>query len=112
MTPIRLDSIEDPFQAAAADGSAALALAPDVPVVLRFAIAADDPKALEALRYARRSLLREEWTLGRNPEEPSLGEAVFTPTEVIWQVRRDQRDACLQKVEDLASRANRLLGGI
>ena len=94
----------------ATSGSSALELDPGAPVLLRFTISARDPAALEALRYARRSMLREEWTLGRSEDESSLQDAVFTATEVIWQVRRGEREACLRKLEDLVSRANRVAG--
>jgi len=78
-------------------------------ITLRFLLSASGETGLEALRNARRSLLREEWTRGREPDEPSLEEAVFSATEILWVVRPDQREWCLQKLEDLRQRANRLL---
>jgi hypothetical protein len=78
-------------------------------LTLRFLLSAGGQEELEALRNARRSLLREEWTRGRDSDEPSLGDAVFSPTEILWVVRPDQRPLCLQKLEELRRRANLLL---
>ena len=108
---IRLDSVSDEPSDPSTSGTAALELSSDSPVLLRFLISARDPAALEALRYARRSILREEWTLGRSESESSLQDAVFTATEIIWQVRRGEREACLRKLDDLVSRANRVAEG-
>ena len=83
---------------------------PDGPTLtLRFLLSAEGELELEALRNARRSLLREEWTRGRDSDEPSLEDAVFSPTEILWVVRPDQRPLCLQKLEELRRRANLLL---
>jgi hypothetical protein len=90
-------------------GSNALDLAGAAEATLRFAIETDDPEELEALRHARRAMLREEWTRGRDGEEPSLEEAVFSPAEISWRTRNGQRRWCLQKVEELTARANRYL---
>jgi hypothetical protein len=78
-------------------------------LTLRFLLSAKGEVELEALRNARRSLLREEWTRGRDSDKPSLEDAVFSPTEILWVVRRDQRPLCLQKLEELRRRANLLL---
>jgi hypothetical protein len=78
-------------------------------LTLRFLLSAEGEDGLEALRNARRSLLREELTRGRDSDEPSLGDAVFSPTEILWVVRPDQRPLCLQKLEELRRRANLLL---
>lgn len=90
-------------------GATALAPAEGHEVTLRFRITANEPEALEALRHARRSVLREEGTLGLDPEEPSLEDAVFSPVEVVWSVRESQRDWSRRKVRDLADRAQRAL---
>ena len=83
---------------------------PDGPTLtLRFLLSAVGQEELEALRNARRSLLREEWTRGRDSDEPSLEDAVFSPTDILWVVRPDQRPLCLQKLEELRRRANLLL---
>jgi hypothetical protein len=86
-----------------------LDLADGSTVTLRFLLSAESQDGLEALRNARRSLLREEWTRGRDTDEPSLEDAVFSPTEILWVVRPDQRPLCLQKLDELRRRANRLL---
>ena len=86
-------------------GSSAHELA--LEVTLYFGIETDDLEDLEALRHARRSMLREERTRGRDGEEPSLEDAVFSPAEVSWTIRPEQREWCLQKIGDLVGRANR-----
>ena len=95
--------------AAYATGSSALNLAGAPEVFLRFAIQADDPEELEALRHARRSMLREEWTRGRDGDEPSLEEAIFSSSDILWWIRPERRRWYLQSVEELAARANRHL---
>lgn len=90
-------------------GSAALDLAEEPCVTLQFAFASADGRALDAIRHARRSMLREEWTRGRDPDEPSLEEAIFSPGSVVWETRRFQEDWCLRKMAELAARANRAL---
>ena len=74
-----------------------------------FLVCADDQAALEALRYARRSMLREELTLGRESGEPSLEAAVFSAVEIAWTVPRSRREWCLKRLEELERRANRTL---
>ena len=78
-------------------------------VTLRFRLSADGERRLDALREARRSLLREEMTRGHDAEEPSLEDAVFSATEILWVVRPSQREWCVRKLEELRQRANRLL---
>jgi hypothetical protein len=78
-------------------------------ITLRFLLSMTSHKGLEAVRFARRSLLREEWTRGRQPDEPSLEDAVFSAREILWVVRPDQRRWCLEKLEELRRRANSLL---
>lgn len=90
-------------------GSSALALEGESPFTLRFRLTGTEDESLEALRHARRSLLREELTLGRESGEPSLDDAVFSPTEIVWVVRPEQRASCLRKLDELLDRANRTL---
>lgn len=78
-------------------------------LTLRFLVSAGGGRGLDALRDARRSLLREELTRGREPDEPSLEDAVFSVHEILWVVRPGQRLWCLQKLEELRRRANLLL---
>lgn len=76
-------------------------------VTVRCRLSGTDGEALEALRYARRAMLREEWTRGPEEGEPSLEDAVFSAYDVIWRVREDERDRCFEKLEELLRRANR-----
>lgn len=78
-------------------------------MTLEFLVSVDGGAGLEALRYARRSLLREEWTRGRDVEEPSLEDAVFSPTQIVWVIGPGQRPAALAKLEELRRRANLFL---
>jgi hypothetical protein len=106
---ILLEGISASGPGACLSGSAALDLAEDSSVTLRFAIAATDSPEIDAIRHARRAMLREEWTLGRGPGEPSLEAAVFSALGVVWVVPADQQAWCLQKMDDLAARAERAL---
>lgn len=81
-------------------------------VTLRFLLSTEDPASLEALRNARRSLLREELTRGRDSDEPSLEDAVFSASEILWEVSPAQRPRCLEKLEGLRRRANLLLSEV
>jgi hypothetical protein len=77
--------------------------------VVHFVIEIGEDAELEALCHARRSMLREERTRGRQWDEPSLEEAVFTRSEISWRVPPGQRRWCLQKIEELNERANQAL---
>lgn len=79
---------------------------------LRFLVSAGNPDSLEALRNARRALLREELTRGRDVDEPSLEDAIFSASEILWEVAPAQRAWCLQKLEELRRRANLLLSEV
>ena len=78
-------------------------------VTLRFRLASSDDRSLEALRYARRAMLREEWTLGVDEDEASLEEAVFSAFDVVWSVPALARESSRAKLEELVARANRVL---
>src|SRR5262245_12025687 len=78
-------------------------------LTLRYRIRAVDEVGLEALRYARRAMLREEWTRGLEDGEPSLEEAVFSVFEIVWSVPAGERDRCRAKLSQLLERANRAL---
>jgi hypothetical protein len=90
-------------------GSGALELAGEPLIELRFAITVEDAEGLEAVRHARRSILREEWTRGHDPAEPSLEDAVFSPGEILWRIRPEQQDWCRQMLQELVARANKCL---
>ena len=89
-------------------GSSA-ALLEDATVTLRFRLTSTDDSSLEAIRYARRAMLREEWTRGAVEGEPSLGDAVFSPFEVVWEVSAEHRARGRAKLEELVDRANRAI---
>lgn len=103
---IRLEAAAEEPVAASWAGSTALKPSPDALWTLRFAIWAPDAAGLEALRHARRSMLREEWTIGKDPEEPSLESAVFSVREISWTVPLSQRARCRERLAELQRRAN------
>jgi hypothetical protein len=88
------------------EGSSALSPDPAGLVVVRFRIHAGE-SGLEALRHARRSMLREDWTIGRRDEEPSLEDAVFSNDAIVWPVWAEQRKMCLAKIVELEARVER-----
>ena len=107
---IRLELIgEEAVGPAPEVGSALRKPAPDSLWTLRFAIASTDASGLDAVRHARRSMLREEWTLGREPGEPSLETAMFSAEEICWTVPLAQRTRCIDRLAELESRAARAL---
>jgi hypothetical protein len=108
MSPIAIAEISAADAAAPSRDSAAPALA-GRPVALRFRFVSDGDRALEALRYARRAMLREEGTRGVEEGEPSLEDAVFTASEVSWSVPASAAGAGRRKLEELIVRANRAL---
>lgn len=102
---------EPPQRIAFSDGSSAAVLEAGS-VTLRFRLTATDDTSLEALRYARRAMLREEWTRGVEDDEPSLEEAIFSAFEVVWAVPVRFRERCRAKLEELVARANRALADL
>ncbi len=78
-------------------------------ITMRGRLVTTDDAALEALRYARRAMLREEWTLGVSEGEPSLEEAIFSAFEVAWSMPEEHRDKSIAKLQELVERANRVL---
>jgi hypothetical protein len=85
----------------------ALRIDPSRRVTLRFSLTIEDPQDLEALRYARRAMIREERTRGLEWDEPSMEQPVFTATEIRWFVLVSQVAWCREKISELVSRANR-----
>jgi len=90
-------------------GNEALALRydPSRRVMLRFKLQLAAPEDLEALRYARRAMIREERTRGLEWEEPSMEDPSFTSSEVRWFALASQAAWCRQKIAELIDRANR-----
>ncbi len=76
-------------------------------VTLRCRLLKTDNASLEALRYARRAMLREEWTRGVEEGEPSLEDAVFSAFDVAWSVQASEAARGREKLAELAERANR-----
>jgi hypothetical protein len=85
----------------------ALRIDPSRRITLRFSLQVEDPQDLEALRYARRAMIREERTRGLEWDEPSMEQPIFTATEIRWFVLVSQAAWCREKIADLISRANR-----
>ena len=77
--------------------------------MLRFALDIPDDDALEALRYARRSMIREERTRGLGWDEPSIEDPTFSGSEIRWFALAMQADRCRRKLTDLIERSNRAL---
>jgi hypothetical protein len=89
--------------------SLALRVDPSRRVRLRFALEVPDEEALEALRYARRAMIREERTRGLGWDEPSMEDPTLTNTEIRWFALAPQVPACRTKLAELVERANRAL---
>ncbi|MEO8348145.1 MAG: hypothetical protein ABI610_04485 [Acidobacteriota bacterium] len=108
-TPIGFRETTDPSRSAG-DPSDRLALRfdPTRRVVLRFRLEFETERDLEAIRYARRVLIREERTRGLEWEEPSIEEAVFSVSNVSWSALASQAAWCREKMVQLILRANRV----
>lgn len=86
----------------------ALRFDPTRRVVLRFRLEVENERDLEAIRYARRILIREERTRGLEWEEPSIEDAVFSVSSVSWSALASQAAWCRDKMAELIQRANRV----
>lgn len=108
MKPIRVIESLAASSAAQADGDA-VALRIDLSrrITLRFDLKLASPPDLEAIRYARRAMIREERTRGVEWDEPSMEDPNVTATEIRWFVLTSQVAWCRLKVEELVERANR-----
>lgn len=108
MNSIRYRETTPPSFAGAEDRDAvALRIDPSRRVTLRFSLLIEDPQDLEALRYARRAMVRDERTRGLEWDEPSMEQPIFTATEIRWFVLVSQVAWCREKIADLISRGNR-----
>jgi len=108
VSPIRIVPEPAPADGGRSFGSSALLPDGDAPVRIRFRIHAESG-ALEVLRQVRRSMLREESTLGRSEGEPAFEDAVFSAEGIDWSVPLRQRDYCLSKIAALEARVTRAL---
>ncbi len=99
-----IEELAEPVGFSAGSSAPSLAMHP---VTLRCRLLSTDQESLEALRYARRAMLREEWTRGVDEEEPSLEDAVFSAFDVTWVVAPGAVSRGRAKLAELAERANR-----
>ena len=86
-----------------------LRLDPSRRVMLRFQIALESDDEMEALRYARRSMIRDERTRGLDWDEPSMEDLTVMGAEIRWFCLATQAAWCRQKMTELADRANRAI---
>lgn len=100
-----LETTEPPFPGA--EDGVALRIDPSRHITLRFQLSVREPEDLEALRYARRAMIREERTRGLEWDEPSVEHPTFTATEIRWVALVSQVAWCREKVAELVERANR-----
>jgi hypothetical protein len=90
----------------------ALRFDPSRRVMLRFQIVLADDEALEALRYARRAMVREERARGLEWDEPSMDDPSLAGHELRWFALASQAAWCREKVTELVARANRALADL
>ncbi len=76
-------------------------------VMLRFRLEISEPDDVDALRYARRAMIREERRRGLEWDEPTMDTLTFSPQEIRWFVLASQGAWCREKVAILIERANR-----
>lgn len=107
--PIGYRETTDP-SSSAGDPSDRLALRfdPTRRIVLRFRLEFTTDLELDAIRYARRVLIREERLRGLELEEPSIEDAVFSASSVSWPALASQAEWCREKMSELIERANRM----
>ena len=86
----------------------ALRFDPTRRIILRFRLEFESERDLDAIRYARRILIREERTRGLEWEEPSIEDAVFSLSSVSWAALASQASWCREKMAELIERANRV----
>ena len=87
----------------------ALRFDPTRRVMLRFQLVWEDADELEALRYARRAMVREERLRGLEWDEPSMEDPTLTGAEFRWYALVSQAAWCRQKMAQLVERANQAL---
>jgi hypothetical protein len=108
--PIRFRETSEPAETGgAARDSAELRLDPSRRVMLRFQVLLGGDDETEALRYARRAMIREERTRGLEWDEPSMEDPTLADSEIRWFCLASQALWCRQKMAELVERANRAL---
>jgi hypothetical protein len=108
MKRIHYTEMPETSQAGGDAGNAhALRIDPSRHVTLRFRLSIPTAEDVEALRYARRAMIREERTRGLEWDEPSMEHPTFSATEIRWFVLASQVVRCREKIADLVDRANR-----
>ena len=107
MSSIRLDETTEVTASVDARDGLALRFDPTRRINLRFRLSFESPDDVEALRYARRVMIREERTRGLEWEEPSIEDAVFSVNDVSWPALASQASWCREKISDLVERALR-----
>ena len=100
MNAIRYTETTDASAVAADLSAQALRIDLSRHVTLRFRLNLVGTEDVEALRYARRAMIREERTRGLEWDEPSMEHPTFTPTEIRWFVLASQAAWCREKVSD------------
>jgi hypothetical protein len=75
-------------------------------VTLRFQLTLQTDDEFEALRYARRTMIREERTRGLEWDEPSMEDPSLSGREIRWFALASQAAWCREKLVELVERAN------
>jgi hypothetical protein len=104
---IQFSEIEESADPVSFNGDSVAPRLAEATVTLRCRLLTTDEASLEALRYARRAMLREEWTRGVEEDEASLEEATFSSTDVSWSIRSTAVESGRAKLAELVDRANR-----
>jgi hypothetical protein len=107
MESIRCRETNEPLADSSQRDALALRIDPSRRVTLRFVLTLPEPLGLEALRYARRTMIREERTRGLEWNEPSMEQPIVTPTEIRWLVLASDAAWSREKIRELIERANR-----
>ncbi len=103
------EATEAPDARGGARDGTELRLDPSRRVMLRFQIALESDDEMEALRYARRSMIRDERTRGLDWDEPSMEDLTVMGAEIRWFCLATQAAWCRQKMTELVDRANRAI---
>lgn len=111
--PIGLrETTDSTLSGGVARDSAGLRLDPSRRIMLRFQVSVDGEGEMEALRYARRMMIREERTRGLEWDEPSMEDPTLSGSEIRWFVLAGQAAWGRQKMSELVERANRAVQDI